>query len=163
MIGSKSRFDSEILSESKNRITGINIWTAVYVSMVVLISLLPIQFNAALFVLYFIFAIPFLNYIEYYLSITLLLSTISYYFVGAGGGLLSMSTILLLLIVLRIFLYKSGKVVFDKRNIGAIVSLGILATISYTRSPFGYTNGWLGLIYILVLSLRMVHDISYKQ
>lgn len=112
----------------------IDIWAFIYVSMVISLSIAQVEFSAFVFIIYFAMAVPFLYHVEHYVAITLLLSTISYYFVGAGSGFWSMPTILLLLIVLRIFLYKNGKIALEIRNILFICLLIVVATLSYYHS-----------------------------
>lgn len=116
-------------------------WSYIYVIMILLISLFISDFNIVMFILYFVLALPFINSIEHFVVISLLLSTISYYFTGAYEEIFSIYTILLILIMARVlFLYK-GKLEFNANNLILIIILGVLACWSYIESPFHYFNG----------------------
>ena len=96
-------------------------WSYIYVIMILLISLFISDFNIVMFILYFVLALPFINSIEHFVVISLLLSTISYYFTGAYEEIFSIYTILLILIMARVlFLYK-GKLEFNANNLILII------------------------------------------
>ena len=50
-------------------------WSYIYVIMILLISLFISDFNIVMFILYFVLALPFINSIEHFVVISLLLST----------------------------------------------------------------------------------------
>ena len=77
----------------------IDWWSYIYVIMILLISLFISDFNIVMFILYFVLALPFINSIEHFVVISLLLSTISYYFTGAYEEIYSIYTILMILII----------------------------------------------------------------
>ena len=137
-------------------------WSYIYVIMILLISLFISDFNIVMFILYFVLALPFINSIEHFVVISLLLSTISYYFTGAYEEIFSIYTILLILIMARVlFLYK-GKLEFNANNLILIIMLGVLACWSYIESPFHYFNGLFRLLYLLLLSVVVGNFIRLK-
>lgn len=137
-------------------------WSYIYVIMTILISLFTSNFNIVLFILYFIMAIPFINSIEHFVVISLMLSTISYYFIGAYEEIYSIYTILMILIIIRVLFVNRGKLDLNVSNLGLIVTLGVLACCSYLKSPFHYFNGLFRLLYLLLLSLVVGNFIRLK-
>lgn len=137
-------------------------WSYIYVIMILLISLFISDFNLVMFVLYFVLALPFINSIEHFVTISLLLSTISYYFTGAYEEIYSIYTILMILIIVRILLIHKGKFEFNINNLVLIVILGVLACWSYIESPFHYFNGLFRLLYLLLLSVVVGNFIRLK-
>lgn len=130
----------------------MDILSCLYVAMVLILSLIVSEFNIMLFILYLVLALPFINSIEHYFAVSLLLSTISYYFVGAYEGICSIYTILMLLIILKtIISYKNIEI--NRDSIIQITVIGALAFFSYTASPFNYLNGLFRLLYLLILSV----------
>lgn len=140
----------------------MNWWSYIYIIMILLISLFISDFNIVMFILYFVLALPFINSIEHFVVIALVLSTISYYFAGAYEEIYSIYTILMLLIMTRVLLIYRGRVKFHTDNLFLIAMLGILAYYSYIESPFHYFNGLLRLLYLLLLSVVVGNFIKLK-
>lgn len=137
-------------------------WSYIYVIMILLISLFISDFNIVMFILYFVLALPFINSIEHFVVISLLLSTISYYFTGAYEEIYSIYTILMILIMARVLFVYKGKLEFDANNLILIIILGVLACWSYIESPFHYFNGLFRLLYLLLLSVVVGNFIRLK-
>ena len=131
----------------------MDLWSIIYTIMVLVVSLFIAEFNIVLFALYFVMALPFLNSIEHFTVISLMLSTISYYFTGAYEEIYSIYTILMILIITREVFICKGRLHLNVNNLFLIILLGVLACFSYVESPFHYLNGLFRLIYLLLLSL----------
>ena len=140
----------------------LNWWSYIYVIMILLISLFISDFNIVMFILYFVLALPFINSIEHYVVISLLLSTISYYFTGAYEEIYSIYTILMLLIISKVIFVNKGKLEFNSNNLVLILILGLLACYSYIKSPFHYFNGLFRLLYLLLLTIVVGNFIRLK-
>lgn len=140
----------------------MNFWSYIYVTMILLISLFISDFNLLLFAAYFILALPFVNSIEHYVVIAILLSTISYYFTGAYEGVFSIYTILMILIIARIIFDGKYKLGFHRNSLIPICLLGGLACFSYVISPFHYLIGLFRLLYLLLLSVIVGNFIRLK-
>lgn len=140
----------------------MNFWSYIYITMILLISLFISDFNLLLFIAYFILALPFINSIEHYVVISILLSTISYYFTGAYEGVYSIYTILMLLIVAKRIFDCKGKLEINGRCLLPICMLGILACFSYVVSPFQYLIGLFRLLYLLLLSVIVGNFVRLK-
>lgn len=140
----------------------IDWWSYIYVIMILLISLFISDFNIVMFILYFVLALPFINSIEHFVVISLLLSTISYYFTGAYEEIYSIYTILMILIMARVLFVYKGKLEFNVNNLILIIILGVLACWSYIESPFHYFNGLFRLLYLLLLSVVVGNFIRLK-
>ena len=130
--------------------------------MILLISLFISDFNIVMFILYFVLALPFINSIEHFVVISLLLSTISYYFTGAYEEIYSIYTILMILIMARVLFIYKGKLEFNANNLILIIILDVLACWSYIESPFHYFNGLFRLLYLLLLSVVVGNFIRLK-
>ncbi len=137
-------------------------WSYIYVIMILFISLFISDFNIIMFMLYFVLALPFINSIEHFVVISLLLSTISYYFTGAYEEIYSVYTILMILILVRVLFVYNGKLELNANNLVLVVILGALACWSYIESPFHYFNGLFRLLYLLLLSLVVGNFIRLK-
>lgn len=140
----------------------LNGWSYIYVIMILLISLFISDFNIVMFILYFVLALPFINSIEHYVVISLLLSTISYYFTGAYEEIYSIYTILMILIISKVIFVNKGKLEFNANNLVLILILGLLACYSYIKSPFHYFNGLFRLLYLLLLTIVVGNFIRLK-
>lgn len=140
----------------------LNWWSYIYVIMILLISLFISDFNIVMFILYFVLALPFINSIEHYVVISLLLSTISYYFTGAYEEIFSIYTILMILIISKVIFVNKGKLEFNANNLVLILILGLLACYSYIKSPFHYFNGLFRLLYLLLLTIVVGNFIRLK-
>lgn len=140
----------------------IDWWSYIYVIMILLISLFISDFNIVMFILYFVLALPFINSIEHFVVISLLLSTISYYFTGAYEEIYSIYTILMILIMARVLFIYKGKLEFNANNLILIIILDVLACWSYIESPFHYFNGLFRLLYLLLLSVVVGNFIRLK-
>ena len=140
----------------------MNVWSYIYITMILLISLFISEFNILLFIAYFILALPFINSIEHYVVISILLSTISYYFTGAYEGVYSIYTILMLLIIARLIFDLKGKIEINRRCLLPISMLGVLACFSYVVSPFHYLIGLFRLLYLLFLSVIVGNFVRLK-
>lgn len=140
----------------------LNLWSYIYVMMIILISLFISEFSISLFILYFIMALPFIKSIEHFVVISLLMSTISYYFTGAYEEIYSIYTILMILILMRVIFLKGGKLEYNPNNFILITVLGILTYFSYIGSPFHYINGLYRMLYLLLLSTVVGNLIRLK-
>ena len=119
-----------------------------YVMMVMVFTKIGIDFNYMLFFIYLLLALPFYKKTEYYISICVLLSTISYYFIGAYEHVMSIYTILMLISTISFIM--SGENL--KINTSSIIYTGLLCLniyISYNKSEQSYLFGFLRLVYIV--------------
>lgn len=119
-----------------------------YMLMVMALTKIGLEFDFMLFLIYLLLAIPFYKKTEYYISICILLSTISYYFVGAYEHVLSIYTILAIIQTLAII--TSGKKVnLNFQSLIYTFLLCINICISYNNSVHSYLLGFLRLSYIV--------------
>lgn len=119
-----------------------------YVVLVMVFTKLEMEFGVGLFLIYLLLAIPFCKKTEYYISICILLSTISYYFLGAYEHVLSIYTILAIISTLAVI--KSGEKL--KINFQSFIYTFLLCAniyISYSNSVHSYLFGFLRLTYIV--------------
>ena len=119
-----------------------------YIVLVMVFTKLEMEFGLVLFGAYLLLAIPFYKKTEYYVSICILLSTISYYFVGAYEHVLSIYTILAIVSTLAVI--KSGEKI--QINFQSFIYTFLLCAniyISYDNSVHSYLFGFLRLTYIV--------------
>ena len=131
----------------------IDYWACIYIFTVIMISLVTSSFNVAIFLIYFVMALPFVNSIEHYCAISLMLSTISYYFVGAYEEVYSIYTILIVLAIFRALFFNKGKIKVARNSLLLLLPMCILAVVSYSMSPFNYSRGLFRLLYLLVICI----------
>ena len=131
----------------------VDYYAMFYILLNVILSQYVLQFNLIYFMLFLFLALPFINKPEHFICIAILLSTISYYFLGASPDIISIYTIMLFILCANILLIQHGRIMRYGKNIGFIVLLVIVGIISYMFSPFEYTNGIYRLIYIAVVTI----------
>lgn len=129
-----------------------DMWAFIYTLFIMIISAYNINFGIISFFVLFLLALPFIKSPEHYFCISLFLSTVSYYFFGAYEGIISIYTILVIIIFINKLL--TNKLHFNnKKSMISMILLCFLALISYKFSPFGYLNGLLKFLYIVIVSL----------
>ena len=102
-------------------------------------------------------AIPFINALEHYVSICILLTSMWYYFTGAYETFWSIYTILVLLILIKkiIFMRRESHVCLSQRNALLFLIMIIISWLSFLNSTFHYYNGFLGFVYILLVAFAL--------
>jgi len=125
----------------------------IYLLMIVFLSIANIEYNLLIFCMYFFLALPFVKSPEHFLCIVLLVLTISYYFLGADSTFYNLTTILLIIYIINIIMTKSKKFKISLKNFLPVIGLIVIAVISYNHSPFGYTNGLIRFLYMMIVTL----------
>lgn len=126
----------------------LKILAYIYIFMVMVFTKLDLDFNALLFTLYLLFAIPFYKRTEYYISICIVLSSISYFFVGAYEHVLSIYTILAIISTLSVFKCR-GKFKLNSYTLAFTTLLSTNIIISYNNSTHSYLYGLIRLMYLI--------------
>ncbi|MDU4789070.1 MAG: O-antigen ligase family protein [Clostridium sp.] len=145
------------ISLKKNQF--LDYYAIFYLFIDVICTYIGMEFGLVPFFIFFILAVPFYKGIEHFISIVLLLSTISYYFFGAYENILSIHTILVFVSIISLVMKKTIREI-NLTNGFAIVSLCVVAYISYSNSPYGYLSGLFRVLYILI-STYIVGAISH--
>ena len=145
-----------------NRIKMIDIWACFYVLLVMLLSILNIEFGIIGFILLFGMSIMFLYYPEYLICISIFLSSVSYFFFGAHEGILSIYTILAIILIFNRIILKKVKV-FNYKSLILSLFLCCISYISYKFSSFNYTEGLLRMIYVIFISLLVGNFINLDK
>lgn len=125
-------------------------YTISFLILNIVCSYLKINFGLVQFFIFGLLTLPFYLEIENLLSVIIILSTISYYFLGVYEHAMSLYTLLIIWVIF-------AKVVFKKRIYKInfvkgmpLIGLSLISYFSYLHSPFGYMNGALRMIYILI-------------
>ncbi len=136
---------------TKARHSFIDVWSMFYLIMVYSLTLIFDQTNVIIFAIYFICALPFLQYVDKFASVCFILSTMSYYFVGADEGLWSIYTILAIIVLLRAFKVRKSGLSLIRFLFLLWMILAVL--LSYYNSIFNYTKGMFAIIYNVVVAI----------
>lgn len=135
----------------KNREIGffVKIWALVYLSLIFLLTLLFDEMSLMVFSILFLFSIPLYLDLERFLEVCIVLSSISYYFMGADEAVLSIYTIYAVLCVVR-FCFTSHKRKFN--NIFFRLLIILVFFYSYKLSSMSTFSGTMELVYIVLMS-----------
>ena len=143
----------------------LDYYSYMYLLIDIVCTLIGLKFGFISFLILFVLSLPFYKSIEHFISIVLLLSTISYYFFGAYENILSIYTILILVSVISFIFMKKKLLKKNLSNGWEIICLCILSYISYSNSPYGYINGLFRVIYILTITyiLGIISNLNLKK
>lgn len=149
------------ISRSKGATSFIDLWAIVYLALVYSLTLLFEQSNIIVFALYFVFAMPFFAYLDKFVCVCFVLSTMSYYFLGADEGIWSIYTILVIMILLQLIINKKETI-----NLKSCLTLfWLIAAIimSYSRSEWGYSMGMFAMIYNIAITVFVITTVKIKK
>lgn len=138
----------------------IDLWSMVYLGIVYSLTLFFEQANIIVFIIYFVGAMPFIYHLDKYLCICFLLSTMSYYFLGADEGVWSLYTILALLMVVQML--TKAKIKMPLKSTLYLLWLFLAVIISYVHSSFEYSMGMFAMIYNIVIALLIALSIEIR-
>lgn len=139
----------------------IDFWSILYLFVVYSFTMILDQANIIVFVTYFICALPFVFFLDKFVTICLLLSTMSYFFLGGDEGIWSLYTILAIIMLLRMFLTSKNTLSF--KSVFCLVWVVVAVIISYYNSRFGYTMGMFAMIYNIVIALLIAITVKINK
>lgn len=139
----------------RDRYKHLDVWAYFYICVAMFLPIVNVEFSPMLFLAYLIIAIPFVQSIEHFVVICVMLSTISYYFCGAYEQVYSIYSILALLIIINIIVMKKAKMSWSWNSLISMVLFYIITFISYYESSFGYTNGLYRMLFLYTISLLL--------
>ncbi len=149
-----------ILHQSEG-IPFIDLWSMFYLLVVYVLTLIVDEANMIVFAVYFVCAIPFFHHLDKFACICFLLSTMSYYFLGADEGIWSLYTILALLMAVQFF--TPEKIDIPIKNGLYLLWMIIAVALSYNGSRFQYTNGMFAMMYNLVIAVLIVLTVKIDK
>lgn len=133
--------------------------SAVYILFVFYITRFYGGNNVAIYVIYFIMAVPFINHLDKYVLICYVLSTIAYYFIGADEAIWSIYSIFAVLALIKTILNQKIRV----QKTFPFLMIIAATIISYTYSEFHYLNGAILLVYNIVISIIILNTITFDE
>lgn len=149
------------VSQSRGELSFIDLWSMFYLLMVYAFTLIFNQASIIVFAFYFIFAIPFVYHLDKFACLCFLLSTMSYYFMGADEGLWSLYTILAIMLVVQAFL--KGVMSLPVKSCVYLSWIAVAVILSYLQSQFGYSTGMFAMIYNIVIALLMATTLEIDR
>lgn len=152
------------LLKSKKMSKGIQIidlWSLFYLLIVYIFTITFNQANMIIFAVYFLCAIPFINHLDKFTCICFLLSTMSYYFLGAEEGVWSLYSILAIMMVLHLF--ANGIIKLQFKTIICFFWMIVAVILSYMHSPFGYIKGMYAMVYNILIAILISITIKFNK
>ena len=153
--------NKKYLPHSRKGMPFIDLWSFFYLFMVYAFTLVFDQANIVIFALYFVCAMPFVHHLDKYVCICFLLSTMSYYFMGADEGVWSLYTILAMMMLLRIF--TRVRIVLPIKACLYLSWMVAAVIVSYNHSEFAYANGMFAMVYNIVIAWLIAITIKIDE
>ncbi len=139
----------------------IDLWSIVYLLMVYSFTLIFEQANIVVFAIYFVFALPFVNYLDKFACICFVISTMSYFFLGGSEGVWSLYTILAAIIVLHTF--ARATITLPMKAFLYLIWMAAAVVLSYTHSRFGYSMGMFAMIYNIAVAALLAITVKINK
>ncbi len=128
----------------------IDLWSLFYLFMVYAFTMIFDEANIIVFAIYFICAIPFVFFLDKFLCICFILSTMSYFFLGGDEGIWSLYTILAMIMLLRMFLLPKNSL--QVKSVLCLVWVVSAVIVSYLYSKYAYSMGMFAMLYNIVVA-----------
>lgn len=138
----------ELNSSLENRVF-YRVWALLYLAIIFFLTLFVDEMSLPVFGFLLIMAMPFYFDLERFLELCIIVSSLSYYFIGSDEAIMSIYTIYAFLCILR-FLFTGKCRKFN--NILPRLAMMIVIIISYRRSSMSTLMGMMELQYIIVIS-----------
>lgn len=147
------------LQEKKTRF--INSWSIIYLLIVYSFTLIFEQANIIVYGIYMICALPFFNYPDKFVCVCFVLSTMSYFFLGADEGIWSLYSILAIMLFMRMLTNK--RACLSLRSFALIVWMIFAVFLSYAQSEFGYYKGMFAMFYNIAVSVLIAMTVIFEE
>lgn len=162
IIEKEDKLSMEKYSILKSKgITFIDVWALFYMILVYGITFIVDKPSFIIFAIYFICAIPFFNHLDKFACVLFLLSTMSYYFLGADEGIWSLYTIFSILTVLHIFAKESISI--KLKPCLCFIWLMLASVLSYLYSEIEYLKGLFAILYNIVVAILIALGIKVQK
>ena len=149
------------MSKSKRGIPFIDFWSMFYLLMVYTFTLIFDKANIIIFGIYFICAIPFIYHLDKFACICFLLSTMSYFFLGADEAIWSLYTILAIMMIFKTLTKLKISLCF--KSVVYFLWLIVAIIISYIYSEFGYSKGMYAMIYNIAIAILLTMTMKINK
>lgn len=146
---------------NSNKTMFLDYWSICYLLIVCLFSLIFEQANFIVYVIYFVCALPFFNYPDKFVCICFVLSTMSYFFLGADEGVLSLYSILAIMLFMRML--TNIKFYLHVKFCVLIFWMAFAVFLSYSHSKFGYSKGMFAMLYNIVVAVLIALTVKFEE
>lgn len=152
--------------KNSNNITGgkmqfIDFWSIIYLLIVCAFTLIFEQANIIVYGIYLVCALPFFNCPDKFVCVCFVLSTMSYFFLGADEGVWSLYTILAIMLFMRML--TDTRASLSLKSFALIAWMAFAVFLSYSHSEFGYYKGMFAMFYNIAISVLIAMTVIFEE